>query len=242
MISKNDVKYIQSLSHKKNRDADGVFIVETPKVTDEFLQNDFTVKKIYATENWRQPNTTGTSFTHVLPSELERISNLEHPNKVLAVFYQKKMPPLQLANNFTLILDGIQDPGNLGTIIRIADWYGITQIVAAPGTADCYNSKVVQSSMGSLGRVNVYYEDIVPLLKSSTVAIYGALLSGENINKKTPVKEGVLIIGNEGNGISEAVLPYIKYPVTIPGSGKAESLNAAVATGIILSHLHLNNF
>jgi TrmH family RNA methyltransferase len=138
----------------------------------------------------------------------------------------------------SLILDGIQDPGNLGTIIRIADWYGIKNILCTNDTADCYNSKVIQSTMGSFTRVNIWYGNIVEeVLKQSKLPIYGAVLNGENVYSSAKNKTAILVIGNEGNGIRESVMPFITNPVTIPKIGGAESLNAAVATGIILSHI-----
>lgn len=237
MISKNEVKYIQSLSHKKNRDADGVFIAETPKLVNELLQSSVSVKKIYATPAWQPQCSTNAAITEVNESMLQRISQLETPNKVLAIAAKKKLSQIQFNNQFTLMLDGIQDPGNLGTIVRIADWFGITQIVAAPDTADCYNPKAVQSSMGSIARVNVWYEELATLLVNVQVPVFGALLQGESVYKLRHLqKEGILVIGNESKGIRGPVLAFVQYPVTIPRTGGAESLNAAVATGILLSH------
>ena len=237
MISKNELKYIQSLYHKKVRNEEGVFIAEGVKLVNELLQNNFPVRKVYATGNWQSP----VAFANVQEielQELEKMSSLHTPNMVLAVAAQQK--PLHepvLQNNITLVLDGIQDPGNLGTIMRIADWFGITQVVAGNDTADMYNPKVVQSTMGSIMRVNVWYKEIASWLATADVPVYGALLNGKSIYEKTSVKEGILVIGNESKGIRQEVMPYIQEALTIPGSGHAESLNAAVATGIILSHL-----
>ena len=237
MISKNEVKYIQSLSHKKNRDADGVFIVETPKLVNELLNSSVRIKKIYAVKDWQILNNIKIPVEEVDEFTLQRISQLETPNKVVAIAEKRKLPALQLSNSFTLVLDGIQDPGNMGTIVRIADWFGITQIVAAKDTADCYNTKAVQSSMGSIIRVNVWYEDLVTLLTNAKVPVYGALLQGESVYKLSHLpKEAMMVIGNESKGIRDPLLPLIQHPVTIPRIGKAESLNAAVATGILLSH------
>jgi TrmH family RNA methyltransferase len=238
MISKNEVKYIQSLSHKKNRDAEGVFIAETPKLVNELLQSGVRIKKIYATKDW-QPQTDACIAIEVVDeATLHRISQLETPNKVVAIAEKKKLSSLHLGDYFTLVLDGIQDPGNMGTIVRIADWFGVTQIVAAKDTADCYNPKAVQSSMGSITRVNVWYTELAPLLTNATVPVYGALLQGESVYKIGYMpKEAVLVIGNESKGIREPLMPLVQYPVTIPRIGGAESLNAAVATGILLSHL-----
>jgi TrmH family RNA methyltransferase len=237
MLSKNEVKYIQSLSHKKNRDAEGVFIAETPKMVNELLQSNIVIKKIYATNDWQMQFIGNMAIEEVDESTLQRISQLETPNKVVVIAEKKKLPALHLQSHFTLVLDGIQDPGNLGTIIRIADWFGITQVVASKDTADCYNPKTVQSSMGSIARVNIWYEELLPFLNNAQVPLYGALLEGKSIYELKKCKEGILIIGNESKGIRGPLLPLIQQPVTIPRIGSAESLNAAVATGILLSHL-----
>jgi TrmH family RNA methyltransferase len=238
MISKNEVKYIQSLSHKKNRDAEGMFIAETPKLVDELLQSNVRIKKIYATSSWQPRIKSNVTVEEVDEATLHRISQLETPNKVVAIAEKKKLPPIQLDNYFTLVLDGIQDPGNMGTIIRIADWFGITQILASNDTADCYNPKAVQSSMGSITRVNVWYNELLPLLTNVKIPVYGALLQGENLYNTGYLPKGaMLVIGNESKGIRESLMPLIQHPITIPRIGGAESLNAAVATGILLSHL-----
>lgn len=237
MISKNEVKYIQSLSHKKNRDAEGVFIAETPKLVNELLQSNIRIKKIYATPGWQPQRNPDVNITEINEATLQRISLLETPNKVLVIAEKKSLPPIKLENRFTLVLDGIQDPGNLGTIVRIADWFGIQQILAAKDTADCYNPKAVQSSMGSIARVSVWYDELPEVLRNAKFPVYGALLNGESVYKMTQLpKEGVLIIGNESKGVREPLLSFIRHPVTIPRIGGAESLNAAVATGILLSH------
>lgn len=238
MLSKNEIKYIQSLSHKKTRDESGVFIAEGVKLVNELLQSNIAIKKIYATEEWSGEHQYIPDIIIVKEEELKKISALSTPNNVVAIAVQKRLikEPL-LKNKITLALDGIQDPGNLGTIIRIADWFGIEQIVASIDTADVYNSKVVQSTMGSIIRVHVWYKELEGWLKNVEVKIFGALLNGENIYATQKIDEGVLIIGNESKGIRENILPFIQHAVTIPKKGKAESLNAAVATGIILSHL-----
>ena len=237
MISKNETKYIQSLYHKKVRDEAELFIAEGVKLVDELLNSGFVIRKIYATKEWT--GSAGFPATIIIEQyELEKISSLSTPNHVLAVVEQKKLTrePVD-KNNIILVLDGIQDPGNLGTIIRIADWFGITQIVANTGTADVYNPKIIQSTMGSIIRVNVWYKDIEQWLAAVSVPVYGALLNGNNIYTTAKIKEGILVIGNESKGIHNNILPFIKHAITIPGRGHAESLNAAVATGIILSHL-----
>ena len=237
MISKNELKYIQSLYHKKVREETGLFIAEGVKLVNELLHSNFVVKKIYAVKEWKA--TAGFDAINIIEQfELEKISNLSTPNQVLALVEQKKLSqePVQ-KNNLILVLDGIQDPRNLGTIIRIADWFGINQIVASEYTADIYNPKVVQSTMGSVIRVNVWYKNVQQWLKASTTPVYGALLNGVNIYETPKISEGILVIGNESKGIRSNILPLIQHAITIPAKGNAESLNAAVATGVILSHI-----
>ncbi|RFM28971.1 TrmH family RNA methyltransferase [Deminuibacter soli] len=238
MVSKNEAKYIQSLYQKKNRIAEQVFVAEGPKLVEELLQSSFTVQTVYATAEWLQAAGTVPQAREVSHAELERLSNLQTPNQVLAVVQQQppQQPPV-LAGRLTLVTDGIQDPGNLGTIIRIADWFGVQQLVASEDTVDLYNPKVVQSTMGSITRVKVWYQDIAALLRSSPVTVYGTLLNGKSVLRHEPLKEGLLVIGNESKGIREHLLPLIQQALTIPRTGEAESLNAAVATGIVLSHL-----
>ncbi len=238
MLSKNEAKYIQSLYHKKQRQQEGLFVAENPKVIEELLASNYSIKKIYATAEWIAANGNITAeIITVTDDELLRISNVQTPNKVLAIAEQKQ-PLLAVFNNtITLALDGIQDPGNLGTIIRIADWFGITQIICSHDTADLYNPKVIQSTMGSFTRVNIYYTDLAEALGSSNVAVYGALLDGTSIYTTGKIKEGIILIGSEGKGISDDVMKLITHPITIPRIGGAESLNAGVAAGIIVSHL-----
>jgi RNA methyltransferase, TrmH family len=242
MISKNEIKYIQSLFQKKTRDKEGMFIAEGVKLVNELLQSDIVVRKIYATEEWITDHKQHPNTIKVQPEELKKITTQSTPNQVLAIVEKKKLAtePI-LKNKITLALDGIQDPGNFGTIIRIADWFGIDQIIASTDTADLYNSKVIQSTMGSFIRVNVWYKDLATWLSKANIPVYGALLNGTNIYHVNPIKEGLLVIGNESKGVRENILPFIQHVITIPKKGAAESLNAAVAAGIILSHLVEND-
>ncbi len=238
MLSKNELKYIQSLCHKKQRQETGLFLAEGPKLVEELLESDYTVKGVYATEDWPGKNRPGIPVQLVSEQELEKISVLQTPNQVLAIVAQQtpqKEPVLR--DQLVLVLDGIQDPGNMGTIIRIADWFGISQVIASEDTVELYNPKVIQSTMGSFMRVSVWYKPLLSFLKESNTAVYGALLDGRNVYQQEVLKEGLLVIGNESKGIRAELLPQISYPLTIPRIGKAESLNAAVATGILLSHL-----
>lgn len=237
MVTKSEVKYIQSLYQKKNRIEAGVFVVEGPKLVEELLQSSFEVKAVYAVEDWCKAN-PGVVANVVSEQELEKISHHQAPNQVLAIATQQwgEGEP-QLNGGVSLLLDGIQDPGNLGTIIRIADWFGITRIIASEDTAELYNPKVIQSTMGSFLRVQVWYKKLETFMPLVRVPVYGALLNGEDIGSISPLKEGLLVIGNESKGIRGPLMPFITHAVTIPRIGQAESLNAAVATGIIISHL-----
>jgi len=238
MLSRNEHKYIQSLCQKKQRHAEGLFIAEGIKLVDELLKSVYRIKKIYALADWAAQYTGPATVVTVTETELQKISSLQTPNQVLAVVEQKEAATAPVFNNrLTLVLDGIQDPGNLGTIIRIADWFGITQVIASEDTVELYNPKVIQSTMGSFVRVTVWYQSLQGLLQTSTIPVYGALLNGKNMHGEPPVTEGILVIGNESKGISKDLLPFITHPITIPRLGGAESLNAAVATGIIVSHL-----
>ena len=239
MLSKNEVKSIQSLCHKKQRQQEGLFVAEGVKLVEEIIQSDYRVKKIFSTDKWYSENTHLNAIISIVSEdELKRISSLQTPNQVLAIVYQPIITTISLlGNQLTLVLDGIQDPGNMGTIIRNADWFGISQIICSHNTVELYNPKVIQGTMGSFLRVKVSYVDLVPLLKNTNIPVYGALLDGESIYAVQKPKEGIILIGNEGQGISKELLPFISNPITIPKIGGAESLNAAVATGIILSHL-----
>jgi TrmH family RNA methyltransferase len=238
MISKNELKYIQSLCQKKQRVAEGVFIAEGPKLAEELLASDYKLVKAYATAEWLAENTAGKGFVEVTEIELEKMTGLQTANQVILICEQKiqKIIP-DLSQKLSLVLDGIQDPGNLGTIIRIADWFGLTQIIASEDTVDFYNPKVVQSTMGSFIRVPVYYTDITHFLESTKLPVYGAMLAGKSIYDIIKPESGILVIGNESKGIREPIQPLINHAITIPRFGGAESLNAAVATGILLSHM-----
>ena len=242
MLSKNEVKYIQSLYHKKTRESEGVFVVEGPKMVTELLQSGYVVKKIYATSEWAKPKNANVEIVDITDADLERISALQAPHQVLAIAEQRTLieEPM-LKGNLTLALDNIQDPGNLGTIIRIADWFGIKQVIASENTVELYNPKVIQSTMGSFMRVDVWYRNLNSLLPDAGVPVYGAVLNGKNVFSIGRVKEGILLIGNESRGIGEELMQLVTDPLTIPRFGGAESLNAAVATGIILSHIRVSN-
>lgn len=238
MLSKKEIKDIQSLALKKHRDQMKLFVAEGPKVVDELLLAiPQQVKKIYATKEWVKQNTMDSmAITLVSDAELERVSELQTPNKVLAVLKQfENYEPVD--TSFVIYLDAIQDPGNLGTIIRIADWFGVDNIVCNAGCADFYNSKVIQSTMASIARVAVYYDENNDWLQKQKAPVYAATLHGKSLYEHKKINKGILLIGNESKGLSDKVLALATEKITIPKRGNAESLNAAVATGIILSHI-----
>ena len=237
MVTKSELKYIQSLSDKKVRLETGCFIAEGVKLVGEMIAAGYPLKAVYALDSWESPDTS-LEVTRIEAFELEKMSMLQTPNQVLAVaMMPQKKETLNLAGPLTIVLDGIQDPGNMGTIIRTADWFGIRQIVASEDTADVYNPKVIGATMGSFMRVSVTYKNLADWMPTIKLPVYGALLEGENVfTIKTPQK-GLLVIGSEGKGIRENILEFITHPVTIPKTGDAESLNAGIAAGIIVAQL-----
>jgi TrmH family RNA methyltransferase len=242
MLGKSKTKYIQSLGQKKARDEEGLFIAEGPRIIAELLaENRTPVREIYALQSWTDEHaskTNGIAITVITEDELGRISQLSTPNQILALVEKGAEPILRPISKVTLVLDGIQDPGNLGTIIRIADWFGIDQIICSPDCADQYNPKVVQATMGSIARVQLQYTDLVSWLSPyKNIPVYAAALNGKDIAAVPVMKEGVIIIGNESKGIRPQVMELAIERITIPKKGKAESLNAAVAAGIILARL-----
>ena len=241
MVSRSQLKYIQSLGQKKYRDEEGVFVAEGPKLVKELIESHVELTQVYALNEWIEENKDllkSVNVTAINETELERTSQLKTPNKVIAIVKKFEVNEPRITERISLVLDTIRDPGNLGTIIRIADWFGISQIICSTDCADMYNSKVVQATMGSIARVNVFYTDLPAWLKQrSDVRIYAAMLEGKDVTKMSTIKEGLIIIGNESTGIDKEVLQYSNEKISIPRKGSAESLNAAVATGIILSHL-----
>ena len=243
MLSKSQAKYIQSLGHKKVRDEEGVFIAEGPKIVSEILASArANIIQIYALQEWiaaYKNDCNGIDIIEVDENDLTKISQLTTPNKVLAVVKKQETKEFfSLKGTVSLVLDTIQDPGNLGTIIRTADWFGIEQIICSRECAEMYNPKVVQSTMGSIVRVKVLYTDLAPWLgEQKDIFIYAAALEGQNVTAMKKITEGLIIIGNESKGIHPEILKMANVKITIPQKGKAESLNAAVATGIILSHI-----
>lgn len=245
MISRNLAKYIHSLELKKNRKKEKAFVAEGGKIVEELLPH-FQPLVILGLSSWMDAQAWDSispceryTVTH---EELERVSFLQHPQQVIAVFALPDAPAsFEIANNqLYLALDGVQDPGNMGTIIRIADWYGIKTIICSETTADAYNPKVVQASMGSIARVRMIYTPLQPLLSSlpQHYPVYGTLLHGENIYTTQLTKHGIIVMGNEGNGIGKETQQHITRSLTIPrfnADEGPESLNVAIATAIVCS-------
>ncbi|TND09333.1 MAG: rRNA methylase [Bacteroidetes bacterium] len=256
MISKNQVVFVRSLQQKKQRREHGLFIAEGAKIVPEMLRSDFKIREIYALESWCAANrglAGATTLHEVTEQELARISGLVTPNEALAVagIPRYELDYRSAGKTLTLVLDDIRDPGNLGTLIRIADWFGIRDIVCSEETAEAWNPKVVQASMGSITRVRIHYTALVPFfekIKSAhPVPVYGAFLEGESIYKTKFGNSGFLVIGNEAHGISPEVASFITKKITIPSfsatenkTGEAESLNAAVAAAVICSEIRRN--
>jgi TrmH family RNA methyltransferase len=239
MISKREVKYIQSLCQKKHREEERLFIVEGEKAVGELLKSNWQVRLICATKEWLNTNENlSVPVQEAGEEQIQQMSGLRSARSVLALVempFDAKIP--SQPEGITLVLDTLQDPGNLGTILRIADWFGVEQIIAGDGTADIYNPKVIQSSMGSFLRVRIGYTSLTDWLRQYSSPILGAVLSGKSVYQETPREKAALLIGNEGHGIQSSLLELIQVPLSIPRLGNAESLNAAVATGILLSYL-----
>ena len=242
MLTKSKIKDIQSLAGKKQRDEKGLFLLEGPKLVQELLlQHRNLAVEIFANSSWLKENEAmlgRVPFTEVSASQLESISQLSTPNQVLAVARHLPSVAVQAKGTVTLVCAGIQDPGNLGTIIRTADWFGVKQIVCSEDTVDLYNPKVVQSTMGSIFRINLQYTSLYSWIKTlHPLPVYASLLDGKDVRTFSPLTEGLILIGNESKGIPEDLIQLSTHKISIPGKGRAESLNAAVATGIILSYL-----
>ncbi len=233
-LSKNHTKLITSLRQKKYRQKHKMFVVEGIKVVNEFLRSSYELHLLFSVD------TTYEETANVIPiseAELKKISHLVTPNKVLAIF---KIPEIteQWSSKLILALDAINDPGNLGTIIRLCDWFGVEQIVCSKDTVDCYNSKVVQASMGSLTRIAIHYLELNIFLKETTLPVFIADMEGENVYKAALPNAGILVMGNEANGVSDEIRNISDHTLTIPRFGniqQTESLNVATATAILLS-------
>ena len=236
MVSKNQIKLITSLQQKKYRFANQLFFAEGIKVIQELVESNFELVHLYTIQN--DFDEVSTDKKTIIPeSDLKKISALARPNTCLAVF---KIPAEKeiLESGLILALDSIRDPGNLGTILRLCDWFGIEQLICSKDAVDIYNPKVVQATMGSISRVNVNYVDLETFINKTKLDVYGTFMVGTNIYKTDLPQEGIIVMGNEANGISAELEKVIKHRLTIPRFGKlqkAESLNVATATAIVLS-------
>lgn len=245
MLSKSQISFIKSLHQKKYRKESGIFIVEGIKSITEFINSNFQFHSIYYTGSHDSllPKNANIKLFEVNAGELAKISTLQTPQGILALVYlptEQRLNPKSLEGKFSLVLDDVQDPGNLGTIIRTADWFGIKNIICSEHTVEAYNPKTVQSTMGSLARTNIYYTDLISFIDSSQLPVFGALLEGSDIYKSEWGNEGLILLGNEGHGIHQELIKKITTPVTIPRVGKAESLNVAVSAAIFCSELYRN--
>lgn len=235
MLSKHQIKVIKSLAQKKYRAQYGLFTVEGIKGITEFINFDVKLNHLYTTEtNFDVPK---DKFTLISEADLKRISQLKTPNTAVGVFQILQPKPVNYSG-LVVALDSVRDPGNLGTIIRLCDWFGVKELLCSTTTVDCYNSKVVQATMGSLTRVNISYLDLETLLKETRSQVFGTFMDGEVIyNAKLPT-QGILVMGNEANGISKAIENLVDQKISIPRFGElkaTESLNVATATAIFLN-------
>ncbi|PWS26608.1 RNA methyltransferase [Pedobacter yonginense] len=243
MLSKSQISFVKSLHQKKYRKEHGLFLVEGIKSFKEFIQSSFKIHSLfYTSEQYillpKLP--ANINLFEVNNAELGKISTLQAPQGLIALVYipkKEKINHQALKNQFSLVLDGVQDPGNMGTIIRTADWFGFKNIICSEDCVEAYNPKTVQATMGSLARINIYYEDLNELLDENDIPVFGALLDGQSIYQTNWGNEGLIILGNEGKGISDDVIKKINQPVTIPRVGAAESLNVAVSAAIFCAEL-----
>ena len=248
MLSKNKIKFIQSLNRKKIREQENVFLVEGNKMVLEAISSDFPVQLICGTADFFSENNiselAADEQIECSLEELKKASLLQNPQQALAVvkITEERTTVAQLINTFSLALDFVQDPGNLGTIIRIADWFGIKHLLCSINTVDCYNPKVIQASMGAIFRVKIQYLDLADLLDEATqnqLPAYGTFLEGDNIYQSELSSNGILVMGNEGKGISPSIEKKIQQKIHIPsfaeGNSGSESLNVATATAICCS-------
>ena len=236
MLSKNQIKFIRGLKKKKNRQANRLFLAEGVKVVEEMLRSKIKPKQLYFTQSYQNPLQINR-FQLITEKELSQISEFGTPNQIFGVF-EMPVSTAQPRMGLTIFLDNINDPGNLGTIIRLCDWFGVTELVCSYNTVDCYNPKVVQASMGSLARVSITYSDPETYLKSDPRPVFGTYLEGKNVYQCELPADAVLILGNEANGISDQTGSLISEKITIPQFGRGdltESLNVAMATAIFLS-------
>ncbi len=236
MVVKSELKLIKSLQQKKCRNEHGLFVIEGKKAVEELLNFGVKVYGVYVSNV--NLDVLHTKTINVSQKELQQMSALKNPNGVLGVFYT--LAPVSVNfNDWILVLDGVQDPGNLGTIIRLCDWFGIKNIVCSNETVDCYNPKVLQATMGSIARINITYTDLELFLGATSLPIFGSFMNGTSVYTNQMPKSGILVMGNEGKGISAEVKNLCSHQISIPQYGKetTESLNVGTATAILLNEL-----
>lgn len=240
MLTKAEIARLRSLQDKKHREALGLFVIEGEKVIGELLAAGHPLVELYATPEWPGMDTPSQpALRAISPQEMARISHFPTPANVLAVgkIERPTLDPTQLNRGRTLMLDGIQDAGNLGTLLRIADWFGLDRIVASPDCVDAFNQKVIHASMGSFSRIQIFTMRLSDALEHVTVPVLGCDLSGDDVHALPPLVDAIIAIGSEGRGLSEAVRQRVTRTVTIPRYGAAESLNAAIAAAIVCDNL-----
>ncbi|MFY7733863.1 MAG: RNA methyltransferase [Bacteroidia bacterium] len=242
MLNKRTIQFLKSLKDKSTRYTEGYFLAEGSKTAVEILASNLQIEAIYATNDWCNlypKHKNSSKLVVCTQKEIEQISSLKSTRDVVLQVKINNQPieNNRIENPLTLVLDEIQDPGNLGTIIRIADWYGIKNVVCSLHTADCYNNKCIQATMGSIARVNITYIDLITFFKNNTLPVYGAFMEGENLSTTKLVKPAILVIGNEGKGINANLHSFITKKISVKRLGEAESLNAAIATAIICDRL-----
>ena len=241
MLTKNEIQFLKDLQIKKSREEHGLFICEGEKLLEELLSSNWEIQTVYAVKDANPVlKSKCKNLVEISDKDLDRISALQTPNQFLAVVKQKKftLENLNIKSEIILILDKINDPGNLGTIIRTADWFGVNQIICAINTVDLYNSKTIQSAMGSVFHTNVFYMNLpeaISHLKSENYRVLAAEMKGENAFSFKPSGKIALVMGSESHGLSPDLRSFIDQSITIPSYGKAESLNVAVATSILLA-------
>lgn len=242
MVSKAKIKYLKSLQVKKYRKQEQSFVVEGAKSVRELLSSTFETVWVASTPDFLQTHAkllSGKKIEMVAasPNELSQLGSFQTNDAAVAVARMRPNSLPQLVDEYGIVLDDLRDPGNVGTIIRTADWYGIRNIIASEETADFYNPKTISATMGSFCRVNVFYADLKELLSQSKLPVYGAFMDGSDVHQVAFGKSGLLVIGNESRGISEEVSQCVRHRITIPRIGGAESLNAGIAAGIILDNI-----
>jgi TrmH family RNA methyltransferase len=237
MVGKSQIKFIKSLQQKKYRNQKGMFAVEGIKTVQELLDSNFEVYRVYCRDAGLL-NADDDVIELISETDIKKISSLKNPNKALGVF-KVPLPQIVDSDDWVLTLDNVRDPGNLGTIIRLCDWFGIPNLVCSENTVDCYNPKVLQATMGSITRVNIIYTDLDKFLKASKLPVLGTFMDGESVYTTEFTEKGILVLGNEANGISSEIESLVNSKISIPqfGSHTTESLNVAMATAILLNEI-----